>query len=102
MMGSSKVLSVVYIRASHLTKHSYNCFEEYKFLTKATIMKQVIDEKKVFRGEIMVRKEVNDEIQRSVSFIKDKLQSFIEKIYRKEAKSKNTIGCMLMDCIFFQ
>ena len=28
----------------------------------------------------MVRKEVNDEIQRSISFIKDELQSFI-KIY---------------------
>ena len=70
-MGSSKALFVVYIRTSHLTKHSYNCSEEYKFLTKTTIMKQVIDEKKVFRSEIMVRKEVNDEIQRSVSFIKD-------------------------------
>ena len=43
-------------------------------------MKEVIDEKKVFRSEIMVRKEVNDEIQRSISFIKDELQSFI-KIY---------------------
>ena len=79
MMGSSKVLSVVHIRTSHLTKHSYNVFEEYKFLTKTTIMKQVIDEEKVFRSEIMVRKEVNDEIQRSVSFIKYELQSFIEK-----------------------
>ena len=60
-------------------------------------MKQVIDEKKVYRGEIMTRKEVNDKIQRSVSFIKEDLQSVIEKIYRKEAKRKNPIGCMLMD-----
>ena len=28
MVGSSKVLSVVYIRTSHLIKHTYNCFEE--------------------------------------------------------------------------
>ena len=51
----------------------------------------------MFRSEIMTRKEVNDEIQRSVSFIKDELQSVIEKIYRKEAKRKIRIGCMLMD-----
>ena len=44
-------------------------------------MKKVIDEKKVFRSEIMVRKEVNDEIQRSISFIKDELQIFIKNIY---------------------
>ena len=41
-------------------------------------MKQVMDEKKVFSSEVMVRKEVNDEIQRSVSFIKYQLQSVIE------------------------
>ena len=96
-MGSSKVLLVVYIRKSHLIKHSYNFFEEYKILTKITTIKEVIDEKKVFRSEIMVRKEVNDEIQRSIYFIKDELQIFIEKIYRKGAKSKNRIGCMLVD-----
>ena len=45
MIGSSKVLSVVYIRTSHLTKHSYNVFEEYNILTKTIILKQVIDEK---------------------------------------------------------
>ena len=53
--------------------------------------------RKVFRSEIMTRKEDNDEIQRSVSFIKDELQSVIEKIYKKEAKRKICIGCMLMD-----
>ena len=88
MMGSSKVLSVVYIRTIHLTKHSYIFFEESKFLTKTTIMKQVIDEKKVFRSEIMTRKEVNDEIQRSVSFIKDKLQSVIEKNTGRKQRGK--------------
>ena len=51
-------------------------------------MKQVIDEKKVFRSEIMTRKEVNDEVQRSVSFIKDKLQSVIEKKIQEGSKKE--------------
>ena len=85
-MGSSKVMSVVYIRISHLIKHSYKFFEEYKFLTKNTIMKQVIDEKKVFRSESMTRKEVNDEIQRGVYFIKDDLQSVNEKYIQEGSK----------------
>ena len=46
-------------------------------------MKQVIKEKKVFRSEIMTRKEVNDEIKRSVSFIKDELQSVIKRNTQK-------------------
>ena len=51
----------------------------------------------VFRSGIMVRNEVNDEIQRSIFFIKDEFQISIEKMYRKEEKRKNPIGCMLMD-----
>ena len=42
-------------------------------------MKQVIEEKKVFRSEIMTKKQINDDIQRSVYFIKDELQSVTEK-----------------------
>ena len=41
-------------------------------------MKKVSDEKKVFRSEVVVRKEVNDEIQRSIFYIKDELQNSIE------------------------
>ena len=52
-------------------------------------MKQVIEEKKVFRSEIMTRKEVNDEIQRSVSFIKDELQSVIERNIQEGSKKDN-------------
>ena len=70
MMGSSKVLFVVYIRTSHLTKHSHICFEQCNLFFKTTIMQKVSDEKKVFRSEIMIRKEFNDEIQRSISYIK--------------------------------
>ena len=53
-------------------------------------MKRAIDEKKVFRNEIMTRKEVNDEIQRSVSFIKDELQSVIEKNIQEGSKMEKS------------
>ena len=53
--------------------------------------------RKMFRCEIMTRKEVNDEIQRSVSFIKDELESVIEKNIQEGRKKKIRIGCMLMD-----
>ena len=97
MHDSTKVLFVVYIRTSHLTKHSYNVFEEFKIMSKSTLTKKVIDEQNVFRSEVMVRKEVNDEIQISISYIKDELQISIEKIYWKEEKRKNHFGCMVMD-----
>ena len=38
---------------------------------------------------MMTRREVNDEIQRSVSFIKDKLQSVIERNIQEESKKEN-------------
>ena len=53
-------------------------------------MKKVIYEKKVFRREIMVIKEVNYEIKRSVSFIKDELQSFIEKYLQEGIKKEKS------------
>ena len=52
-------------------------------------MKQVIEEKKVFRSEIMTQKQVNDEIQRSVSFIIDELQSVIERNIQEGSKKEN-------------
>ena len=60
-------------------------------------MKKVSYEKKLFRSEIMLRKEVNDEIQRSSSYIKDELKISIEKMYWREEKRKNIFGCMVMD-----
>ena len=45
----------------------------------------------MFRSEIMVRKEVNDEIQRSIYFIKDELQSFIEKYIQEGYKKEKII-----------
>ena len=43
----------------------------------------------MFRSEIMTKREVNDEIQRSVSFIKDELQSVIEKNIQEGGKREN-------------
>ena len=51
-------------------------------------MKKASDEKKVFRSEIMVRKEVNDEIKRIIYFIKDELQISIEKCTGRKKKIK--------------
>ena len=98
MVGSTKVLSVVYIRTSHLTKHSYNCFEGYTILTKTTIMKQVIEEKKVFRSEIMTRKKrLTMKFKYVFLLLKMNSKVSLKNIYRKEAKRKICIGCMLMD-----
>ena len=41
-------------------------------------MKKVMDEQNVFRSEVMVIKEVNDEIQKNISYTKDELQNYIE------------------------
>ena len=52
-------------------------------------MKEVIEEKKVFRSEIMTQKEVHDEIQRSIYFIKDELQSVTEKNIQEGSNKEN-------------
>ena len=51
-------------------------------------MKKVIDEQNVFRSEVMVRNDINDEIQRSISYIKDELQISIEKNVLERRKKK--------------
>ena len=56
MQGSTDVLFVFYIRTSHLTKHSYNIFQEFKTMSKSTLMKKVIEYQNVFRSEVMVGK----------------------------------------------
>ena len=43
-------------------------------------MKKVIEDQNLFRSEVVGRQEVNDGIQRSISYIKDKLQTSIENI----------------------
>ena len=41
-------------------------------------MKKVIEYQYMFRSEFKVRQEVNDGIKTSISYIKDKLQNYIE------------------------
>ena len=41
-------------------------------------MKKVIEDLNIFRKYFWVRQEVSDAIQTSISFIKDKLQTYIE------------------------
>ena len=53
-------------------------FQEFKTMSKSTLMKKVIENQNVFRGEVMVGQEVIDGIQRSISYIKDELQNSIE------------------------
>ena len=47
-------------------------------MSKTTHMKKVIEDQNMFRSEVMVRQEVNDVIQTSISYIKDELQISIE------------------------
>ena len=43
MAGSTDVFFDVYIRTSHLIKHSSNCFQEFTTMSKITHMKKVIE-----------------------------------------------------------
>ena len=53
-------------------------------------MKKLIDEQNVFRCEVMAGKEVNDEIQRIISYKKDELQNFIENNVLEGRKRKKS------------
>ena len=58
-------------------------------MSKINNTKKIIEDMNVFRKDFRVRKEVSDEIQRSISYIKDELQISIEtNIYSKKAKKK--------------
>ena len=84
MMGYSKVLSVVYIRTSHLTKHSYNVFEEYNFLTKKTIMKQVIDEKKCLEVKLWLEKKIMMKFKEVFLLLKTSFKVSLKNTGRKQ------------------
>ena len=52
-------------------------------------MKKLIEDQYVFRRDFKVRQEVNDEIQRSISYIKYELQISIENnIFGRTRKEK--------------
>ena len=60
-------------------------------------MKKLIEDQNLFRSEVMVRQEVNDEIKRSNSYIKYELQNSIENNVLEGRKKGNHFGCMVMD-----
>ena len=59
-------------------------------MSKIIHMKKVIEYQYVFKRDFRVRQEVNDEIQTSISYIKDKLQiSTKNNIIGKKRKEKS-------------
>ena len=79
MAGLKDVLFVVYIRTSHLTKHSSILFKEFTTMFKITHIHKLIEDQYVFRSDFKVIKEVNDETKNNIYYIKDNLQNSIEK-----------------------
>ena len=75
---STDVLFVSYIRTIHLTKYSSIFFKNSPTCKKINHIKKVIENMNVFRKYSRVRQEVSDEIQTSISFIKNDLQTPIE------------------------
>ena len=63
MPGSTDLLFAVYIRTSHMKKHSSNFFQEFTTMSKITHMKKVIEDRYVFRSDFKVRQEFNDGIK---------------------------------------
>ena len=61
-----------------MTKHISSCFQEFTTMSKITHIKKVIEDQYVFRIYFNVGQEVNDEIQKSIYYIKDELQNSIE------------------------
>ena len=57
-------------------------------MSKSTPKKKVIDDQNVLRSEVKVRKEGNDKIQRSISYIKDELQNSIENNVLEERRKE--------------
>ena len=60
-----------------MKKYSSIIFQEF-FISKVNHMKKVLEYMNVFRKDFRVRQEVSYEIQTSISFIKDELQTSIE------------------------
>ena len=53
-------------------------FQEFSNMTKIRQMKKVLEDLNFFRKDFRARKDVSDEIQTRISFIKDELQNSIE------------------------
>ena len=75
--GSTDVLFVVYIRTSHLAKHSCNCFQEFKIMSKSTLVEKLFEEQNLLRSEVMVKNKLMTKYKNHY-YIKDELQNSIE------------------------
>ena len=60
-------------------------------------MKKVSDDKSEYRNRVMGRKDINDEIQISISYIKDELQNTIKNNLLEPRKRENCFDFMVMD-----
>ena len=69
---------LVFIPEQAIWKNTALIFQESKIMSKSTLMKKLTEDQNAFRSEVMVRKEVNDEIQIIISYIKYELQNSIE------------------------
>ena len=88
MMGSSKLLLVVYIRTSNLTKHSYNFFEEYNFLSKTTIMKKLSDKKKCLEVKLWLEKKLMTKYKEVFLILKTSFKVSFKKYTGRKLKGK--------------
>ena len=55
-------------------------FQEFSNISKINHLKRLIEDLNVFRKYFRIRQEVNDEIQKSIYFIKYELQTCVENI----------------------
>ena len=92
MHGYTKVLFVVYIRTSHLKKHSYNSFEEFKIMSKSTLMKKFIDEQNVFRRKLWLENKLIMKNKELFLILNMSFKLILKQMYWKEEKRKNNFG----------
>ena len=90
--GSKKVLFVDYIRTIHLTKHSYNFFEEFKIMSKSTLMNKFIDEQNVFRRKLWLENKLIMKNKELFLILNMSFKLILKKMYWKEKKRKNNFG----------
>ena len=77
MSGSKDILFVFYIRTNHLIASSCIFFQEFINMYKNNHSTKELN---FFRKEFRDRQDISDEIQTSISLIRDELQTYIEKL----------------------
>ena len=75
MSGLDTILLIVYIRTSNLMASSSVSDKQFSHISKINHTKEIMNELGIFRREFRDRQDVSDEIQMSISLIKDELQN---------------------------